>query len=272
MAPEAGARIRATRTIWGPRDATGQDCRVHHGRRQRSHGRTTGTGCRRVRGQPRRPIASTDTWNVPAAVSKADATAQLPALAEEAIPTLRPADETADLSGTHEMPAMAGLTRSSRPRRSRCPPPRRRPPPACACRPRRRSSRSCEPRWPPPSAASWSSTNGHASPTPNAPWPWRVPRPRTPSCASSSAITWKSCKRRARDRARRAPISRSSRMNCSCVQTASRPSTRSWRCAPRNSPACAPCSPPTSNASSAWNRTSPTCARRWSDATSRSRR
>jgi predicted nucleic acid-binding Zn-ribbon protein len=51
-------------------------------------------------------IANTDTWNLPAAASRVDATAQLPALTE-GIPTLRPADELADLSGTHEMPAFA---------------------------------------------------------------------------------------------------------------------------------------------------------------------
>src|SRR5689334_21176343 len=48
-------------------------------------------------------IASTDTWNLPAVP---DATAQMPALAES-IPTLRPADDLADLSGTHEMPAFS---------------------------------------------------------------------------------------------------------------------------------------------------------------------
>jgi hypothetical protein len=53
------------------------------------------------------PIATTDSWNVPASAPKADVTAQMPALAVEAIPTLRPADDAADLSGTHEMPAMA---------------------------------------------------------------------------------------------------------------------------------------------------------------------
>jgi hypothetical protein len=57
------------------------------------------------------PVASTDTWNLSGtalpAASRADATAEMPALADVAIPTLRPADSTADLSGTHEMPAMA---------------------------------------------------------------------------------------------------------------------------------------------------------------------
>jgi predicted nucleic acid-binding Zn-ribbon protein len=56
------------------------------------------------------PIANTDTWNIPAgslaAPARADATAQMPAIAADAIPTLRAADEGADLSGTHEMPAM----------------------------------------------------------------------------------------------------------------------------------------------------------------------
>jgi predicted nucleic acid-binding Zn-ribbon protein len=59
------------------------------------------------------PIASTDTWTIPAlnGAPALDATAQLPAvsLTVESIPTLQAAEleDPLDLSGTHELPAMA---------------------------------------------------------------------------------------------------------------------------------------------------------------------
>lgn len=58
------------------------------------------------------PIANTDTWKVPAgaigATPKTALSVELPALPVASIPTLHAAlaDEVADLSGTHEMPAM----------------------------------------------------------------------------------------------------------------------------------------------------------------------
>jgi hypothetical protein len=70
------------------------------------------------------PIAHTDNWVLPgdAAASVAvtsDATAQMPQLASDSIPTLRPAEIEApddrDHSGTHEMPALPAPKKAARP-------------------------------------------------------------------------------------------------------------------------------------------------------------